>query len=641
MSFRRRLRLFFAIIVVVPMVAIGVGLLALVRSSEQGKADARIATSLRVAYSVVADGRAKAARPLRRLGSDPRLGAAIGARHRGATARRLRALVRSDPRIVTAVLRSTGGSPMRAGPGRGVAYASGTIAVRGGRGATLAVSVTDADRLAGEVRRRTGVAVAVTVGGHTAGRGLPAGAGYRTRRQTVPDRAGVPVELMVGVPQAPVNRRINHARLLIGALIAAFLLLALASSLYVIRSLQAQIAELLSGARRLAGGDFDHPVATVGDDEFAQLGREFNRMSDELRAKVEEVDRGRRQTEQTIRRVGSAFASGLDTQAVIELTVQTAVDACGADAGWAVPLQVGGFEEVAVGPGSAEHLNARRAAERRALSVHSDTGRELLEEPMEGVVEQRSAQSAERDGVHALAQALRARLASRTAVQFIGVVSIARASHPFSAAEVELLEYLCGQAIISVENAALHETVQLQALTDELTGLANVRELHGALDREFERGRRFETPVGFVLLDLDDFKQVNDTYGHLQGDQVLTEVGAALRSLCRDIDEPARYGGEELAVVLPQTDIEGAVRLAERMRRAVEALEIPLLDDPSRHVRVTASFGVASVLSGGADKAVLIGAADAALYRAKRAGKNRVERADPADTEPAAPAKVP
>jgi diguanylate cyclase (GGDEF)-like protein len=257
------------------------------------------------------------------------------------------------------------------------------------------------------------------------------------------------------------------------------------------------------------------------------------------------------------------------------------------------------------------------------------------------VVEQRAAQSAERDGVHALAQALRARLASRTAAQFIGVVSIARATHPFSAAEVELLEYLAGQAIISVENAALHETVQQQALTDDLTGLANVREMHGSLDREFERGRRFETPVGFVLLDLDDFKLVNDTFGHLQGDQVLTEVGAALRAVCRDIDEPARYGGEELAVVLPQTDIEGAVRLAERMRRAVEALHIPLLDDPGRHVAITASFGVASVPAGAADKAALIGAADAALYRAKRAGKNRVERADPADTEPAAPAGMP
>ena len=182
--------------------------------------------------------------------------------------------------------------------------------------------------------------------------------------------------------------------------------------------------------------------------------------------------------------------------------------------------------------------------------------------------------------------------------------------------------------MISIENADLHETVQRQAITDELTGLSNVRQMHEALDREFERGLRFNTPVGFVLLDLDDFKCVNDTYGHQQGDEVLTEVAGVLRELSRDIDEPARYGGEEMAVVLPQTEIDGAAQLAERMREAIEALRIPRLDGKG-DLRVTASFGVASVPSSASDKGSLVAAADAALYRAKRAGKNRVERAEP------------
>jgi diguanylate cyclase (GGDEF)-like protein len=129
------------------------------------------------------------------------------------------------------------------------------------------------------------------------------------------------------------------------------------------------------------------------------------------------------------------------------------------------------------------------------------------------------------------------------------------------------------------------------------------------------------------MLDIDNFKQVNDRYGHLQGDMVLREVAHVLRQSSREIDEPARYGGEEMAVALPQTDLEGAYRFAERVRRRIEALELPLLVGEGV-LRVTASFGAASLSAGQeGDKDVLVAAADHALYRAKRAGKNRTERA--------------
>ena len=192
--------------------------------------------------------------------------------------------------------------------------------------------------------------------------------------------------------------------------------------------------------------------------------------------------------------------------------------------------------------------------------------------------------------------------------------------------EEELLEYLAGQAVVSIENASLHETVERQAVTDELTGLANVRAFTSILERELERGRRFETPLALVMLDLDDFKLVNDTYGHQQGDEVLAQVAGVLRDLSRELDTPARYGGEEMALVLPQTDIEGAEMLAERIREAVEALRVPRVGGGGA-LCVTASFGVASVPFSAIDREGLIAAADAALYRAKRGGKNRVERA--------------
>jgi diguanylate cyclase (GGDEF)-like protein len=134
--------------------------------------------------------------------------------------------------------------------------------------------------------------------------------------------------------------------------------------------------------------------------------------------------------------------------------------------------------------------------------------------------------------------------------------------------------------------------------------------------------------MGLIMLDIDNFKRVNDTYGHMQGDEVLREVARVLRRSAREIDEPARYGGEEMAVALPQTDLEGAYQFAERVRQQIEALELPLLDGDG-HLKVTASFGAASLASSPqSDKEGLVAAADAALYRAKRSGKNRTVKAE-------------
>ena len=180
---------------------------------------------------------------------------------------------------------------------------------------------------------------------------------------------------------------------------------------------------------------------------------------------------------------------------------------------------------------------------------------------------------------------------------------------------------LAGQAAIALENARLHGIVQRQAITDELTELANRRYFMQTLDTELRRAERFDEPLALLFADLDDFKRVNDRYGHHVGDEVLRAFAGVIRNRVRVIDLAARLGGEEFAVLLLETDLKGAEALAESLRAAVEALEVPVVGGAA--VRVTASFGIA-VYPQTHNVDELMTAADLALYRAKREGKNRV-----------------
>jgi diguanylate cyclase (GGDEF)-like protein len=186
---------------------------------------------------------------------------------------------------------------------------------------------------------------------------------------------------------------------------------------------------------------------------------------------------------------------------------------------------------------------------------------------------------------------------------------------------IALGEWLAGRASIALQNAHLHRLTRRLASTDELTQLANRRQFDEALGAEVMRAERFNDPVAVVVADLDNFKEVNDRFGHDAGDLVLRAFAAAIRANVRDIDLPARYGGEEFTVLLPATDAEGGRELAERLRLAAEELAVDVGADTP--VRLTSSFGVAG-FPAEPSAAALLRAADRALYRAKAAGKNAV-----------------
>jgi len=167
--------------------------------------------------------------------------------------------------------------------------------------------------------------------------------------------------------------------------------------------------------------------------------------------------------------------------------------------------------------------------------------------------------------------------------------------------------------------------VEYMAITDVLTGLYNRRRFHDVLGKEFERSKRYSTPLSLIFMDIDYFKSVNDIYGHLIGDKVLGDMASIILKSIREIDTAARYGGEEFTVILPSTTKEAALHVAERMRISIEKHVFPDM----RERTITVSIGI----SGMPDKEIdtednLIRCADLALYRAKQTGRNRTEIGD-------------
>jgi diguanylate cyclase (GGDEF)-like protein len=306
--------------------------------------------------------------------------------------------------------------------------------------------------------------------------------------------------------------------------------------------------------------------------------------------RLEELERGRARVRTAVQRLGRSVGASLDRATTLEVILDAAMDV--------VAVPIGRIE-------AGEHVHD--------VGWPSDRVRTLVAQAEESALAVDGPARVESDGWVAIAEPLR--------LPAGGTLAVAGPRTTIAAEDERLLSYLSGQAASALRVIDLHEQLQRQATIDEMTGLANHRRFQEARGKAIAHAHRTGEPVSLVLVDVDNFKRVNDTYGHQCGDAVLRELGRLLRERTRAADTAARYGGEELAVIMPGTDAAGASVSAEELRAAIAAA---VVDGPDWPVTVTASFGVAEIGPMVADGEALVAAADAALYVAKRTGKNRV-----------------
>jgi diguanylate cyclase (GGDEF)-like protein/PAS domain S-box-containing protein len=208
--------------------------------------------------------------------------------------------------------------------------------------------------------------------------------------------------------------------------------------------------------------------------------------------------------------------------------------------------------------------------------------------------------------------------------QVVGVMSMQSLQpNAYSPEQIRLFETIATQAAIVVQNARLYDQMRQMAITDTVTGLFNRRHFSAQGQGEVERARRYNRALSVLMVDIDHFKIVNDTYGHNAGDLVLQAVARVCRQALRVTDIVGRWGGEEFTIVLPEADVHGAVLIGERIRRMMEETQVEIAE--GKHIRVTVCVGVATLSPDCDGLERIVNCADYAMYQAKQAGRNRVE----------------
>jgi diguanylate cyclase (GGDEF)-like protein len=394
--------------------------------------------------------------------------------------------------------------------------------------------------------------------------------------------------------------------------------LVLASALAVLFSLSTArpIRRLTEAAREIAGGRLDQPLGEMGGPrEVREMASTFEEMRLSLHTTLGQLNDSYRQLDRKVKDltilygISEAMNAGDYSEGLLDTILGEAVK--GLNARYGAIWVAGETEE------EEARLVATAGVDRRGATEPVFDHLQMV--AMKAVAEGEPVTDAfvpeEPRPVQQFVSGFPLHLQSEAG----GAMVVARPQEPFASEDTDLLEALASQAARCVERAQLYTA----AITDGLTGLYVSRYFRHRLKEELRTAERYRRNLSVVMVDIDYFKKVNDTHGHQAGDDVLRVVARCLLDTVREgIDIAARYGGEEFALILPETNLEGAGALAERLRRLIEKQRV---DVGGVIIQVTTSCGVATSPDHGSLPEVLVERADQALYRAKENGRNRVE----------------
>jgi diguanylate cyclase (GGDEF)-like protein len=445
---------------------------------------------------------------------------------------------------------------------------------------------------------------------------------------------GQPLHLALSTPK-PILQALYA---LLGLAVLGAGVLAVVVAWRLARTTTLPLAEVARASERVADGDLDARVPVRGRDEVGRLASSFNRMTREMQAYVTALTASRDQLRGNLALLGDTLSSTHDLDRILEVILETVMAATGAQSGAVLLVERGekSWPGLLVGQAS-RGLPVPEGGLRLRIGDGLLGGVAAGGEPRRGRVGENGAELVPGEPqcrtfiavpFSGSGQAGYDEAGLPASGRLLGVLALydRLGADDFDDGDLVTLRTFAGQAAVAVENVLLHREAERLSLTDPLTGLWNYRYLQVSLHREIERSVRFDRPLTVLALDLDHFKNVNDTHGHPAGDAVLSEVARRLEAAVREVDLVFRQGGEEFVLLLPETDLDGARHAAERLCRALRDTPVRLAaDDPEFGelvTSITASIGVAVYPQHGGTGAEVMEAADDALYRAKAEGRD-------------------
>ena len=421
--------------------------------------------------------------------------------------------------------------------------------------------------------------------------------------------------LVSWAPTEPINdlaRRILVSEIVL-LLLALVVTLVLAYTLA--RLITRPLADLTEGAKAIAEGRFDYRIPVRSRDEIGQLASAFNDMTDQLELTITELSSSRDQLHRAVRRVGETLRSTHDMRQILDSIVSTAADAVRADSGvlWTfTPTRDELYPALAVGADVSEQARVRVGG--GMVGLVAERGTPIVRGP-----DGSAPRLAKGEPVFPVAMAIPFYSEDRIS----GVLTLYREDvHGFSREDMDTVLFLAEQGGVAIENVFLHDEARRLSITDGLTGVWNRRYFQMQFRQVLATSVRFRRPFSVLMLDLDRFKSINDTYGHQRGDAILIEFAQRVNRVVREVDTFARYGGEEFIALLPETDVYGALTTAEKIREIIRSDTFGGVGEEA--IRVTVSIGIASYPDHEDTYQGLVAAADGALYKAKEEGRDRV-----------------